>query len=411
MLVYTSVCFGQAHTDVDAAVGRFQGYYNQLKVDSIFEMLSDRGKSLMSLDQTKTTFKQLFSQLGEMKFYEFTKEMEGAALYKTQFAKATLSLVVSVKDNKLETFRFMPYKADSGAREKSNFILKTKDGDIHGTLTLPDGTKKVPVVLIIAGSGPTDRDGNSEAGGLKTDAYKMLADSLRKAGIAAVRYDKRGVGESAGAITNEESMRFDDIVNDAVGFIRMLKKDTRFSKVFIAGHSEGSLVGMIAAQREKVTGFISIAGVAQRADKIIEKQLHGQSADLEDKATVIMDSLNKGHLVKNVDHSLTALFRPSVQPYMISWLKYEPTREIKKLAIPVLIVQGTTDIQVPVTEAEALKKAYPKATLKVIEGMNHPLKQAPENREQNMATYNNPRLPLSPMLMSSIIGFVNDTKA
>ena len=411
MLVYTSVCFGQAHTDVDAAVGRFQGYYNQLKVDSIFEMLSDRGKSLMSLDQTKTTFKQLFSQLGEMKFYEFTKEMEGAALYKTQFAKATLSLVVSVKDNKLETFRFMPYKADSGAREKSNFILKTKDGDIYGTLTLPGGTKKVPVVLIIAGSGPTDRDGNSEAGGLKTDAYKMLADSLRKAGIAAVRYDKRGVGESAGAITNEESMRFDDIVNDAVGFIRMLKKDTRFSKVFIAGHSEGSLVGMIAAQREKVTGFISIAGVAQRADKIIEKQLHGQSADLEDKATVIMDSLNKGHLVKNVDHSLTALFRPSVQPYMISWLKYEPTREIKKLAIPVLIVQGTTDIQVPVTEAEALKKAYPKATLKVIEGMNHPLKQAPENREQNMATYNNPRLPLSPMLMSSIIGFVNDTKA
>ena len=198
MLVYTSVCFGQAHTDVDAAVGRFQGYYNQLKVDSIFEMLSDRGKSLMSLEQTKTTFKQLFSQLGEMKFYEFTKEMEGAALYKTQFAKATLSLVVSVKDNKLETFRFMPYKEDSGAREKSNFILKTKDGDIYGTLTLPDGTKKVPVVLIIAGSGPTDRNANSGAGVLNSDAYKMLADSLRNAGIAAVRYDKRGVGESEG---------------------------------------------------------------------------------------------------------------------------------------------------------------------------------------------------------------------
>ena len=107
---------------------------------------------------------------------------------------------------------------------------------------------------------------------------------------------------------------------------------------------------------------------------------------------------------------LTSLFRPSVQQYMISWLKYDPAAEIKKLTIPVLIIQGTTDIQVEVGEAELLKKAYPKATLKLIEGMNHPLKQAPEDREKNVATYSDPRLPLSPGLMPAILDFISKTK-
>ncbi len=411
ILLSSSVCFGQSHTDVDAVVGRFQRYYNQLQTDSIFAMLSERSKGLMSLDQTKATFKQLFSQLGEMRSFEFTKDMEGVSCYKTDFGKATLSLVVSINDQKqLETFRFVPYKPDTAMREKSNMILKTKAGNVYGSLTVPDGSGKVPVVLIIAGSGPTDRNGNSEAGGLNTDAYKMLADSLRNAGIACLRYDKRGVGESAGAIVSEDSMRFGHIVDDAVGLIKMLKKDSRFSKIIIAGHSEGSLVGMLAAQKEKVAGFISISGVAQRADKIIEKQLRIQSTDLAELATVIMDSLSKGYLVKKVD-PLTDLFRPSVQPYMISWLKYEPAKEIKKLTIPALIIQGDVDLQVAVEEAEQLKKAYPRATLKIIEGMNHPLKHSLRDRTQNAATYNDPKLPLSKDLMPALLNFIKSVGA
>ena len=205
-------------------------------------------------------------------------------------------------------------------------------------------------------------------------------------------------------------MRFGNYVDDAEGFIKQLKKDSRFSKVIIAGHSEGSLVGMIAAQKEKVAGFISISGASERVDKVIEQQLHAQSADLEDKATVILDSLKRGLLVKNVDPMLSNLFSPAIQPYMISWLKYEPKQEIKKLTIPVLILQGTTDMQVGVAEARELKKAYPKATLKIIEGMNHPLKQAPADREQNAATYINPKLPLSPGLMTSIVNFIEGIK-
>ncbi len=411
ILVATTASFAQSRTEVDAVVNKFQHFYNLQQTDSIYEMLSDRSKGLLPLDKTKQTFAQVHSQLGEMKSYEFTKETDKLSYYKTGFANATVSLLVSLSDgNKLETFRFIPYKEDTAPREQSNIVLKTRTGNVFGSLTFPEGSKKVPVVLIIAGSGPTDRNCNSEAGGLKTDAYKLLADSLQHAGIAALRYDKRGVGESAGAAVSEDSTRFGDMVDDAVGFVKMLKKDARFSKIIIAGHSEGSLIGMIAAAKEKVAGFISIAGVAQRADKIIEKQLRAQSGTLAAQATIILDSLDAGHLVKSVDPALMSLFRPSIQPYMISWLKYDPAKEIKKLTIPILIIQGTTDIQVEVSEAEQLKKASPKATLKVIDGMNHPLKQAPEDREKNVATYNNPKLPLSPGLMPAILDFISKTK-
>lgn len=410
LLIIAGHTFAQTHADIDDAVARFQIFYNKQQTDSIFNMLSERAKGLMPLDKTKQTFTQLHTQLGDLNSYYFTKESKGHSYYKTIFKNATLSLIVSLTpENKLETFRFIPYKEDTTPveHEISNFVLKTATGNIYGTLAMPPGeNRKVPVVLIIAGSGPTDRNGNSNIGGLKCNAYKMLADSLLLAGIASIRYDKRGVGESAGAMITEDSMRFEDIVNDAAGFIKMLKEDSRFSKIIVLGHSEGSLVGMIAARKEKTAGYISLAGIAERADKVIEKQIKAQSEELAEKATTILDSLDKGYFVKDVDASLFSLFRPSVQPYMISWLKYEPKQEIKKLTVPILILQGTTDIQVGVEEAGQLKKACPKATFKLITGMNHALKQATDNYAQNAATYTKPDLPLSPELVPAIVKFV-----
>ena len=413
LFLFAANTFAQTHADVDAAVARFQIFYNNKQSDSIFNMLSGRAKNLMTLDKTRETFAQLHTQLGELNSYHYTKEDKGHSFYKAIFTNATLSLVVSLNtENKLETFRFLPYKEDTTpvVHEISNIVLKTTSGNIYGTLTVPAGDKKVPVVLIIAGSGPTDRNGNSDQGGLKTNAYKMLADSLQQAGIACLRYDKRGVGESSGALKTEDSIRFEDIVDDAAGFIKMLKADPRFSKVTVLGHSEGSLVGMIAARKEKAASYRSLAGIAERADKVIEIQLRAQSEELAEKATIIFDSLDKGYFVKDVDPALLSLFRPSIQPYMISWLKYEPTQEIKKLNIPILLLQGTTDIQVSAEEANQLKKACPKATLKLITGMNHALKQASDNYAQNAATYSKPDLPLSPELMPAIVKFIKDMK-
>jgi uncharacterized protein len=398
--------FGQTRPDLDLTLNKFQTLYNSKQYDNIFNMLSERIKTMMPLDATKKTMEQLQQTFGEMKSYSFVKQEEQLAFYKTTFSNSVQTLIVSLdKDKKLGAFRFVPYTEESAATEKSNFIYKSPTGKIFGTLLSPESKTPVPVVLIIAGSGPTDR--NCNQANMKTNSFSMLADSLKKAGIASVRYDKRGIGESAPALKSEEGLRFDDMINDAIGFIKMLKADKRFSSVIVLGHSEGSLIGMIAAAREPVKAYISVAGLGNRADKIIVRQIAAQSEELSLKAAFMLDSMTKGLTVTNSDPALASLFRPSVQAYIQSWLKYEPLNEIKRLSCPVLIVQGTTDLQVNESEAETLKEAYPQATLKIVKGMNHVLKLAPEDRAANMATYNKPELPISKEFAASVTGFVN----
>ena len=175
----------------------------------------------------------------------------------------------------------------------------------------------------------------------------------------------------------------------------------------MVGHSEGSLIGMIAAAKENVAGFISISGMGERMDKVIDKQIRAQSAEMADKAKVISDSIRNGYTAMDIPPLLNNLFHTTVQPYLHSCFQYDPQAEIKKLEIPVLIIQGTTDLQISPEDAELLKKAQPKAKLVLVAGMNHILKQAPANREQNFATYNMPDLPLSSGFVPALVKFIN----
>jgi len=410
----TATCPAQTRTDYDASVNKFQKFYNAKNIDSVYGLFSERVQSMLPLDKTNEMVGDLTTKLGAINTVTFSKQDGHLWYYKTDFTNATLNLVLALnKDNKMETIRFLPYQSDTDAsgprKPRSAFFLKTEDGKVYGTLSVPERKNKIPVVLIIAGSGPTDRDGNSPLG-VSANTYKMIADSLFDNGIACARYDKRGVAESADAIKDEESVRFEDLIGDAMGFIKQLKADPRFSKVVVLGHSEGSLIGMIAAQKAKASAYISVSGIADRADKTLEQQIAINSKDLSAKAKILLDSMDHGYTVKNIDPSLEDLFRPSVQNYVISWLRYNPAVEIKKLSVPVLIVQGTTDMQVPLENAEKLKKADPKASLKVIAGMNHILKTAPKDRKENFATYTVPDLPLAPGLMGSIEAFVAGLK-
>jgi uncharacterized protein len=176
--------------------------------------------------------------------------------------------------------------------------------------------------------------------------------------------------------------------------------------VIVIGHSEGSLIGMVAAANAGAKKFISIAGTAQPIDEILMEQLQASSKELHDMSVPILDSLKKGLLVTNVDRKLATIFRPSVQPYMISWLKFNPQKEIKKLNMPVLLVQGTNDMQVPAEDAKLLSAARPAAQLRLIRHMNHVLKQVEDDREANAASYKDPNLPISPELVDAIAGFI-----
>jgi pimeloyl-ACP methyl ester carboxylesterase len=225
--------------------------------------------------------------------------------------------------------------------------LNTPIGTLSGTMLTPEVPAPMPAALIVAGSGPTDRNGNS----------------------AMLRYDKRGIGKSAKMGAREADRRFEDYVNDAAGIVDLLRDDVRFSTITVIGHSEGSLIGMIAARLANADGFVSIAGVTRPAGDVLRDQLRPQLLPvpaLWEAAQSVIASLEAGQTVGPPAAfagvpALTNLFRPSVQPYLISWFKYKPAEEFAKLPIPALVVQGTTDLQVGTAEAETLKKASPSA--------------------------------------------------
>jgi len=281
-------------------------------------------------------------------------------------------------------------------------VLTTKSGQIFGTLTLPKAFKNGQVALIIAGSGPTDRNGNNPT--MTNDAYKKLAHELAENNIASLRYDKRGIAQSAAAVERESDLVFDDYVRDAISWVDLLKKDSRFTHVTVIGHSEGSLIGMLAAV--KADKYVSVAGPGRPASDLLKEQLSAQGAALQQLAFPIIDSLVQGKTVRVVDPTLASLFRPSVQPYLISWFKYDPRDELKKLKVPVLLVQGTNDIQVTVEDAKQLSAAKPTAQLLLIDKMNHILRTSESDRDANLTTYNRADLPLSSGLTKAIVAFI-----
>ncbi|MGG0410169.1 alpha/beta hydrolase family protein [Peribacillus simplex] len=302
-------------------------------------------------------------------------------------------------------------KSDQAVEEKeSGEIVQAdlKNGTIKGLLETPKNEGPFPVMILIAGSGPTDKDGNTIGSPGKNNSLKMLADSLAEKGIASIRYDKRGIGENMQLAGKEEDLRFEQYIDDAAAWVQFAKKDGRFSKIGIIGHSEGSLIGMGAAKKTETDLFISLAGAGEPIDQVLIKQLEGQlTPTLLAESKDILTKLKQGKQVETVSADLQSVFRPSVQPYMISWIQYNPMELVKELNIPVLIVNGNRDIQVPATNAKALHREKSDSELLILEKMNHVLKDAPADRKGNLATYTNPELPLSPGLVNGIIEFLN----
>ncbi len=297
------------------------------------------------------------------------------------------------------------------AMSEQPITLTTPTGDIYGVIALPEQTKNCPIVLLIAGSGPTNMDGNTVVNGVavqSNDALKLIAEGLADQGIASLRYDKRGIASSMLAAKNESDLRFGDYIADAQGWIELLHKDSRFTAVYVMGHSEGSLIGMVACRdNQSVKGFISLAGAGRPAYEIVEEQLSGQPLQVQQYVKEVNEKLRAGESVDNVPMGLMALFRPSVQPYLTSWYNYNPQEVIADLKQPVLIVQGDTDIQVSVKDAELLKEAQPRAEYRLLSGMNHVLKVC-ESKDPmaQQSFYSNPAFPLHAELIPIIVKFI-----
>ena len=285
----------------------------------------------------------------------------------------------------------------------NDYVINSFDNhSIHGTL-LESLEPNSVLSIIISGSGPTDRDGNNTS--LKSDYLKMLADGLYENGISSYRYDKRGVGSSVGDIKTGNEVRFSDYINDVASIIIHFKDTKKFKKIVVIGHSEGALIGMIAS-RSIADKFISIAGSAEDYLNLIQRQLSIQPPYVKSMSDPIIEKLKNKELVDSVPPLLNNLFNNSLQKYLIEASSYDPQEEISKLEIPVLIVQGSNDIQIEIKDAQLLHNAATKSRLEIIQGMNHILRQSPENRLLNIQTYGNPELPIDFSLVNVILDFI-----
>ncbi|HJZ57321.1 MAG TPA: alpha/beta fold hydrolase [Gemmataceae bacterium] len=292
--------------------------------------------------------------------------------------------------------------------------LKTPTGTLSGTLDLPAGKGPWPVVLIHPGSGNTDRNGNSIAlplGIFTNNSLKMLGRALADRGIAVLRIDKRGVAASAKAMVKESDLRVDTYAADVTAWVALLRKDGRFTKVGIVGHSEGTLIGLLAAKEATPDAFVCLCGLARPFQDLLREQLKDRlSKDGFDQADKIMTELAAGRPVKDVPLALYPYFRPSIQPYMISAFKRDPATLVADFPGPVLVVSGTTDLQVPVSDGDRLAKAKPGAKRLVVDGMNHVLKaDLKAVRIEDQPTYRDPVAPLHPKLVDELAGFLKES--
>ena len=275
---------------------------------------------------------------------------------------------------------------------------------LKGTLYTPlKQNKKTNLVILIAGSGPTDRNGNQK--GMTNNSLQLLAEALANNNIAVYSYDKRIFAQMAAGKLDEGSLSFDTFIDDAKAVLLHFKNQKKYHTITIAGHSEGALIGLIAANGN-ADAYISIAGAGRSIDEVLLEQIEKQAPFLKEEVEKNLATLKSGNTFELKNPMLASLFRSSVQPYMISWIKYNPQTEMKQLHIPTLIINGDKDIQVSVNDAQLLHQAKSDAQLKIIPNMNHIFKEIKGDDTVNKASYTNPDLPVIPELPSVIATFI-----
>jgi pimeloyl-ACP methyl ester carboxylesterase len=296
------------------------------------------------------------------------------------------------------------------------FTIQSGTLALPGTLTLPANYRsQIPVALIVAGSGPTDRNGNS-AGPLRaqnnSNLYAILAWQLADAGVASVRYDKRVIGDNLSKLDIAQTS-IDDFIADAIAGARKLLSDRRFSRVVLIGHSEGAELVLQAVNRgAPASGIVMLSGAGRPIAVVLREQLSRQFPPEE---LVRWDSAFARYLrgadASDVHPALRSLLVPVNRRFMQSWVKYDPAAEIARVKVPVLIVQGARDVQVSEADARALKAAHPPAELVVIPSANHVFRAAASTDVMSQrALYTDPTIPIVPELAPTIAAWIKNLK-
>jgi pimeloyl-ACP methyl ester carboxylesterase len=287
-------------------------------------------------------------------------------------------------------------------------VLQFTSGPVtlEATLTLPGGTGPWPAAVIIAGSGPTDRNGNSPAG-VSTDTYAMLARGLAERGIASIRYDKRGLPATKGTF-DISAMTLHDYAADAAAAARAVAARRDVGPVSFIGHSEGGTLALLAAREgAPVKRLVLVSAAGRDLTTILREQLGRQLAPaMLAQFDTAWGAYLKGETFKPVP-GLDALFVPINRRFMQSWVNLNPAELLRGLALPTLVLQGETDLQITPEDAAALRSARPDVRVVILPGVNHVLKLASgKTVAEQMTAYTTRSLPLAPGVVAAIADFM-----
>jgi uncharacterized protein len=326
----------------------------------------------------------------------------------------------------------LAYVGDSsrGAAFGSDYSVDTGKGLLRGSLLMPGDEDSsggdaaamraelglaMPVVLLLSGA-QADRDGNNYAVPGRSDALAELAMALRSLGVASLRYDKRGSGESYRLGSNEEELRFDDHIADARSALGALADDRRFSSVLVVGFAEGALVGacaleeLLASGKEASGRFAGLAALCASGEserEVARRSLEGAPEGLRGEAEAIMAALESGKRYPNPSAYFADYFRPSAQGYLSSLFVRDIRQAVATLPARVLVVAGGSDLQTSGSQSELLASARGDVAYRVIPGMSHALKAVGEDEEKNYASFTDPSLPLAEGLPELLAAFAD----
>lgn len=303
---------------------------------------------------------------------------------------------------------FLSTIAHSQNQIVSEEVLIMNDSiQLPGTLSYNSELPSQPLIIFVQGSGNPDRNGNQPAAQVKANYIKQLSDSMNVRNIAFFRYDKRNVTQENIKFLLKQHL-FEHLVSDMSVVIEHFKDDIRFSEIVVVGHSQGSLVGMMAVN-ESIDKYVSLAGLGRTADKALIDQISAQNTDFGNIAKEHMEELKNTGTINEVNPFLMAIFAPANHEFLLSYIKHDPAIEIQKLKIPSLILNGDMDSQITVEDANTLHKALPRSNIVIIENMNHVLKEV-KDKTENLASYYSEDFPLSAKLVEVLNNFINDNE-
>ena len=308
------------------------------------------------------------------------------------------------------------FASSLGAAEEAVELVRSGAPTLCGTLLVPDGVTGVPGVpgvpgvLLIAGSGPTDRDGNQA--GLVNDHLTRLAEGLHAAGLAVLRFDKRGSAGTPLAVdpaVGEEALTPRVFGEDAAAWTRWLAADPRVGAVTLIGHSEGATLALLVAADPAVSAVATVAGPGRPLGAVLREQ-HARNLGwpLVWEAEAVLKELEAGERVPRVSPPLAPLYRSGVQPYVIASLRLDPAALAAAVEKPLLVVQGGRDVQVSAEDGRLLHAAAPGSTLLELPEMNHVLRNVAAD-EPPLLSYTQPVRPLAAGLVEGITAFVGSS--